>query len=67
MNACSTVTAEASRHPKGCLGPHGHPQFPGCNSLGSSLSPLPLPSAKMKQIKGTVGIIVHRLHLHKHR
>ena len=67
MRACSTVTAEASGCPEGCLGPHGgHSQFPGCNFRRSSVSPLPLPSASTKQIKGSVGMTVHRLHLHKH-
>ena len=62
VNARSTVTAEAS----GCFGPHGNPQFLGCNSWRNNLSPLPLPSAKTRQIKGSVGIVLHELHLHKH-
>ena len=44
----------------------GGPQFQGCNCWRSSLSPLPLQSAKAKQIKCSVGIAVHRLHLHEH-
>ena len=44
----------------------GGAQFPDCNCWRSILSPLPLQSAKAKQIKCSVAIAVHRLHLQKH-